>query len=237
MIGHGTSETPGELSIAEKQAGFEPPGRGRLTGRAYDHVRLSILRGRLPVGSVVAEGAIATELAISKTPVRQALQMLSREGLLEVGKRRQLIVRGFTAEHRAEVLEIREALEQIAVRQACDRMSEDELDYLRILVMRQSRAIEAGDDDRFVDLDEEFHLRIAEGAELPIIARMLGQLRGFVRIMRLGNPHVRDARRAAEEHAQIVEAIEVRDPLAAVAALQTHLRNSSQIEADVDTTS
>lgn len=212
---------------AATSSSTDAPARGKLTDRAYEHVRLGILQGRLPVGSVVAEGAVAKELAISKTPVRQALQMLSREGLLEVGKRRQLIVRGFSAEHREEVLEVREAIEHVAVRHACERMSEDDIDYLRILVMRQSRAIDAGDDDRFVALDEEFHLRIAEGAELPIVAKILGQLRGFVRIMRLGNPQVRDARTAIVEHGVILEAIEARDPAAAVAALQTHLRNSS----------
>jgi DNA-binding GntR family transcriptional regulator len=93
--------------------------------------------------------------------------------------------------------------------------------------MRQRRAIEAGSDDDFVDLDEEFHLRIAEGAGLPIVARLLGQLRGFVRIMRLGAERVRDARPAVEEHAAIVAAIEARDADAAEAALLAHLEASN----------
>ncbi|MHB8643871.1 MAG: GntR family transcriptional regulator [Gaiellaceae bacterium] len=208
----------------------DAPSRGKLTNRAYQHIRLAILQGRYAVGSAVTEGVIAAELGISKTPVRQALQMLGKEGLLEVGKRRQLIVRGFTPEHREEILEIREALENIAVRNACARMSVDEIDYLRIVVMRQRRAIEANDDDRFVELDEEFHLRIADGAGLAIVTRILGQLRGFVRVMRLGSTHVRDARAAIDEHEAIVEAIENRDAPAAAAALQRHLRNSRQAD-------
>jgi GntR family transcriptional regulator, rspAB operon transcriptional repressor len=208
----------------------DAPSRGKLTDRAYQHIRLAILQGRYAVGSAVAEGAIAAELGISKTPVRQALQMLSREGLLEVGKRRQLIVRGFTPEHREEILEIREALENIAVRRACAQMSVDDIDYLRILVMRQRRAIDANDDDRFVELDEEFHLRIAEGSGLAIVTRILGQLRGFVRVMRLGSTRVRDARSAIEEHEAIIEAIEARDATAATAALHLHLRRSSNVE-------
>ena len=217
--------------------GPSPPSRGKLTDRAYEHIRLSILRGRLPVGSVVGEGAVASELGISKTPVRQALQMLSREGLLVVGKRRQLIVRGFTAEHRAEVLELREALEEMSVRHACARMTVDQIDHLRLLVMRQRRAIEAGDDDRFVELDEEFHLRIADGSGLPIVARILSQLRGFVRIMRLGSSSARDARNAADEHDAILEAIEGREPTVAVDALKTHLTNSARIVLDEHLTS
>jgi DNA-binding GntR family transcriptional regulator len=202
-------------------------GSRNLTEEAYDHVRMAILRGQLPVGAVVAEGEVASALGMSKTPVRQALQMLRREGLLEIGRRRQLIVRGFTADRREEILEVREALERIAVRHACTSMPIDDVDYLHLLLMRQRRAIEAGSDDDFVDLDEEFHLRIAEGAGLPIVARLLGQLRGFVRIMRLGAERVRDARPAVEEHAAIVAAIEARDADAAEAALLAHLEASN----------
>ncbi len=198
-----------------------------LTEAAYEHVRMNILRGRFSVGSVVAERDVADELGISKTPVRQALQMLRREGLLEVGRRRQLIVRGFTERHRAEVLEIREALEQISVRHAAKEMPVEEIDYLRLLVMRQQRAVQGGRDDEFVDLDEEFHIRLADGADLPIVSKSIAQLRGFVRIMRLGS-NARDASHAVIEHTAILDAIEARDVEAATLALFTHLRNSSQ---------
>jgi DNA-binding GntR family transcriptional regulator len=214
-------------SASTPSARREGSGPRNLTEEAYDHVRMAILRGRLPVGEVVAEGEVAAGLGMSKTPVRQALQMLRREGLLETGRRRQLIVRGFTAERRAEILEVREALERIAVRHACTSMSIDDVDHLHLLVMRQRRAIDAGSDDDFVDLDEEFHLRIAEGAGLPIVARLLGQLRGFVRIMRLGAERVRDASPAVDEHAAIVAAIEARDADAAEAALLAHLEASN----------
>jgi DNA-binding GntR family transcriptional regulator len=219
-------QTPSSAS-ARSAKRREGTGSRNLTEEAYDHVRMAILRGRLPVGEVVAEGEVAAGLGMSKTPVRQALQMLRREGLLETGRRRQLIVRGFTAERRAEILEVRESLERIAVRHACASMSIDDVDHLHLLVMRQRRAIEAGADDDFVDLDEEFHLRIAEGAGLPIVARLLGQLRGFVRIMRLGAERVRDAAPAADEHAAIVAAIEARDADAAEAALLAHLEASN----------
>jgi DNA-binding GntR family transcriptional regulator len=214
------------------------PGPGQvkpprnLTEDAYEYVRMAILRGRMPVGTIVAEAGVAEALGISKTPVRQALQMLRREGLLEVGRRRQLIVRGFTPEHRDEVLEVREALERIAVRRGCEVMSVDDVDYLHLLLIRQRRAVEAGADDDFVDLDEEFHLRIAEAAGLPIVAKILGQLRGFVRIMRLGSAQVRDARQAIAEHAVIVEAFEARDPDAAVAALVEHLLRARLVDTD-----
>ena len=93
--------------------------RRSLNDKAYDYLRQAILRGDLPVGTIIAETKVAEGLGISKTPVRQALQLLRTEGLLEVGPRRQLVVRGFSAAHRNEILRIREALEEIAVETAC----------------------------------------------------------------------------------------------------------------------
>lgn len=201
--------------------------RGRLTERAYLHLREGILRGEFPTGSVLAEGEIARALGNSRTPVRQALGLLLQEGLVEVGSRRQVIVRGFTLEHRAEILTLREALEGVAVQRACELMDLEEIDYLRLLLIRQRRAADEGREDDFLELDEQFHLKIAEGARLPILSRFLGQLRGFVRVVRLGArrpPSV--LTQVVVEHMGIVDALERRDGPAALAALVEHLYKS-----------
>ena len=202
-------------------------GRGRLTDKAYHYVRDAIMRGKFPTGSVLAETEIARTLGSSRTPVRHALSLLLKEGLLVVGSRRQVIVRGFTPEHRAEILMLREALEALAVRRACEVITDEDVDYLRLLIMRQRRAARSGENDAFLDLDEEFHLKIADAARLPILHALLGQLRGFVRVARL------DATRPASvltqvsaEHELIVDALERRDAQAALAALSEHLHTS-----------
>lgn len=202
-------------------------GRGRLTEQAYAYVRDGIVRGQFPVGSVLAEEEIAAALGTSRTPVRQALGLLLQEGLVEVGSRRQLVVRGFTGEHRQELLVLREALEGIAVQRACEVMEIDDIDYLRLLLIRQRRAAEDGREDDFIDLDEEFHLRIVEGARLPILHRLLGQLRGFVRVVRLGSARPPSVlAQVVTEHEEIVDALERRDRQAAVVALRDHLYKS-----------
>jgi GntR family transcriptional regulator, rspAB operon transcriptional repressor len=205
-------------------------GRGKLTERTYNHIRDAILRGDLSVGSVLAEGELAESLGYSRTPVRHALGLLLQEGLVEVGARRQLIVRGFTPEHRAELLMLREALETVAVRHACETMTIEEIDQLRLLLIRQRRAARARLEDEFIELDEEFHLRIAEGARLPILIGFLGQLRGFVRLMRLGTVrHSRHLDQVTAEHEAIVDALEQRDQQAATAALSHHLHTSDYV--------
>jgi DNA-binding GntR family transcriptional regulator len=202
-------------------------GRGPLADRAYWHVRNGILRGELPPGTVLTESELASTIGGSRTPVRQALGRLLQEGLIEVGPRRQSIVRGFTPDHREELLLLREALEGVAVRRACAVMELAGIDELRLLIIRQRRAAAAGSNDAFLELDEQFHLEIAEGAGLPILHAFLTQLRGFVRVATFGAtrpPRVLDE--VVTEHERIVDAIEARDQTAGLRALKDHLERS-----------
>src|SRR5881396_25168 len=100
-----------------------------LTERAYEDVRAGIIRGQYAAGSILAEGALAEALGVSKTPVRHALNLLKQEGFLTPGPRRQLIVSAISQERRTEILEVREALERIAVRTACDVRSLEDIDH------------------------------------------------------------------------------------------------------------
>jgi DNA-binding GntR family transcriptional regulator len=204
-----------------------PEGKSTsLTDRVYESVRASILSGEYPVGSVLAEGTLAETFGSSKTPVRHALARLRTDGLLEVGRRRQLLVRGFTAEHREEVLQIREALEIIAIRKACSVMTVDDMDQMRVLLRRQRRAAVAQDEEEFLRIDEEFHVLVARGANLPIVARLLQQMRGFARIMRLGRTQPPEHLLEVQaEHEEIADALEARDSDLAERALHAHLHH------------
>ena len=159
--------------------------------------------------------------------MRQALGLLLQEGFVEVGSRRQVVVRGFTPEHKAEILMLREALEGVAVRRACEVMQLEDVDQLHVLLRRMRRAAEDGREEDFLDLDEEFHLEIAEGAQLPILYSLLSQLRGFIRVARLGSrrpPGV--LKQVVAEHEEIVDALEHRDAETALGALVEHLHKS-----------
>lgn len=201
--------------------------RGDLSDRAYRQLRDGILRGDLPPGTVLAETELAASLGGSRTPIRQALSRLRQEGLIEVGARRQAVVRGFTPEHRKEMTLLREALERLTVQRACEVMEIQEIDELRLLLIRQRRAAAEGDEDEFLELDEQLHLRIAEGARFHIVHGFLLQLRGFVRVAHLGvsrPPIVLEE--IVHEHERIVDALEARDSLAALQALSAHLQRS-----------
>ena len=207
--------------------------RGALTDVAYRYVRDGIVRGTIPTGTVVAEQAVAVAIGSSRTPVRHALSTLLQEGLLEIGPRRQLIVRGFTPEHRAEIRLLREALEGVSVTRACETITGDELDELHLNLLRQRRAAAEGREDDFIDLDEEFHIAIAHGARLPLLEHFLHQLREFVRVSRIGVGRPAGAlEQVIAEHERILHAIEARDGDAAREALVEHIDEGAYASAD-----
>ena len=201
--------------------------REKLADTAYTRLRDGILRGDPPPGSILDQRHLAETLESSRTPVREALRRLLQEGLVELGSRRQVIVRDFTPRHRGEIQYLRGALEPVAVRRACEVMQIDDLDQLRLDLMKQLRAARAGLNEEFLDLDERFHLRIADGAQLPILRAFLGQLGGFVRVATLGAKRPPEVlQQIVGEHERIVDAIEARDADAAVAALEDHLSHA-----------
>jgi DNA-binding GntR family transcriptional regulator len=192
--------------------------------RAYEHVRHQILTGELKSGSILSEAELGAEIGMSRTPVRQGLQLLLEEGLVDVGPRRQLVVKAISPERTHEVFMLRDALERVAVTQACKVMALDDVDYFRLILIRQRRAAKDGDVARFMDLDEEFHLTLANGSQLLLLGKFLNQLRALIRFM--GTEAVRNEGRmeaVITEHEQIVDAIERRDTKAAVGAMSAHL--------------
>lgn len=196
--------------------------------RAYQAIRTGVLSGQYAPGTVLAESELAQALGVSRTPVRQALQVLLQEELLEVGPRRQLAVRHMPVHRREETFRLRLALEEVAVVEACKAMSADDLDQLRLNHFRQRRVAGEGDIEAFLDLDDDFHLSIARGANMPLLERFLGQLRAFVRLMgRDALTHPGRLQEVPNEHENILDALEARDPAEAVRALRHHLETTA----------
>jgi DNA-binding GntR family transcriptional regulator len=205
-------------------------GAGRLTASAYEYLRSAILDHQYPPGTVLTEAALAAHLGVSKTPVRHALRALYQEGLLEIGPRRQMLVCDVPRAQHHELLEVREALERIAVAHACRDMVDDDFDHLRTVLRRQRRAAEAGNAEAFIDLDEELHVTIAARSGLRLVPRVMRQLRGFVRLMQRNTR--RDPGyllRVLDEHECLVNALELRDESAAVLALHAHLHTNEYV--------
>jgi DNA-binding GntR family transcriptional regulator len=191
-----------------------------------------ILHGELAPGSLIGEEQLAGDLGISRTPLREALHALLREGMLREAPRRQLIVTTITRDRLEEVLDLRDTLEQFATRRAATTLELEAIDLLRLNLIQQRRAAQAGHTARYLDLDDEFHIRIAADSNLGLTTEFLAQLRGYIRIALLG-ANSKDQRwdplAATAEHEAILDAIEQRDVDAAEALMAAHLANTRRI--------
>jgi DNA-binding GntR family transcriptional regulator len=194
--------------------------------RARDELREAILGGSLPPGSRLRAESLAERLQTSRTPVREALHLLAREGLVEIEPRRGAVVRQFDAADVADLYDVRALIEPYAARRAATRIGAPDVARLTDLCDRAERR-GAGDDDAVEDqvaLNEEFHRIIVAAAGSPRLEAALRAVAGIPRAFRAAFWH-NDAQRAQSLfcHRQIVHALEHRQPRLAEAAMQMHI--------------
>lgn len=143
--------------------------------RAYDHVKRAIIRGDLPGGTAISENALCQEIGVSRTPVHEAFLRLAAEDLLTLESRKGAVVRPMSPNEAADVLEMREAIESTAAaRVVTDGRVADVTPILRAVLAEQEQAVAAGDVDRFVEVDAEFHGAVI-GASRNAIAVMFAR--------------------------------------------------------------
>jgi DNA-binding GntR family transcriptional regulator len=212
--------------------GFRPPAddfahrsRTPAAAHAYSELRRRILYGELPGATLLNEVETAEALGMSRTPVREALRELLRDGLIEEGPRRQAVVTTTSPELNREVSLMRAALEGLTAREAAQSTPTEEFDQLHLITIRARRALLAEDVNAFLDTDDEFHLCIAHIARLPIVEDTIRRLRGYTRLRGLEQPWTLDQlHQAVEEHEAIIDALVKHDPDAAEEALTAHIR-------------
>jgi DNA-binding GntR family transcriptional regulator len=155
-----------------------PPANSSSTGRpsgetaarrAYAYVKQRLLDGRLPGGLLLSENALAQELEISRTPVRQAFSQLEAEGLVELYPRRGALVVPISASEAGDVREARELIEPFCARRAArtGRTLTDELDAA---IAEQEQAL-TGTGGTFAAADRRFHRAIVAAAGNILLTR------------------------------------------------------------------
>ena len=224
-------------SVRKGGAAAGPPGRGDLTRRAYEHLRLGILRGQFAEGSVVSEASLARELGISRTPVGEAVRQLVGEGLMDQVPRFGTIVKAIGREELVELYEMREALEGYAAGRAAERISEaslrrlDEYTAVMARIARDAAAQEAEDLDeatlrRFLAADFAFHMHVLGAAGNKRLLKTVHDMRTISRIFRLRrarhSPSIVSS--AAAFHGDILAALRGRDGERASRLMTDHIR-------------
>jgi len=209
-------------------SGLEPLAAPRtLAVHTRQAVLAAIADGRLEPGGRYSVAQLAEQLGISRTPVREALLVLEREGRVRFERNRGVRVLETTATDVAEVFELRLLLEVPAAAKACGAVDVDALQAELDAMGERSRA---GDEPGFMDHDERFHELILLAAGNRRLAAIVGGLRDTVRgrgASTVGRSRSPDEIQA--EHGAILDALRSQDQERAGAAMRYHLRRTGDL--------
>lgn len=199
------------------------PAERSLAGTAYAKLKTSIFEFELLPGDRFSESEMAERLAMSRTPVRDALYRLEREGYVQVHFRNGWSVRPFDFEQFESLYDLRSILETASVQKLCDRADRPNLDEQKSIWLIP--AAERIDDPlRVCILDEAFHVALVEAAGNPEVARCHREVSERIRIIRrLDFTQQHRIDKTYDEHAQILRAIIRRRADQALLLLRSHI--------------
>ncbi|MFB4390560.1 MULTISPECIES: GntR family transcriptional regulator [unclassified Pseudomonas] len=205
------------------------PRPENLVEQIYARLKEDIFEFRLIPGDRFSEGEVAERMQVSRTPVRQALHRLEREGYLDVLFRSGWQVRPFDFKHFEQLYDVRIVFEMEAVRRLCER-PEGELP-VQLAALREVWHVpveQRREDGREVSrLDEHFHCQLVEAAGNTEMARLHAQVSEQIRIIRrLDFTQAQRVHLTYEEHASILQAILDRRSDAAQQQLRAHIEVS-----------
>ncbi len=205
----------------DRASGNKRESLGRL---AYERIKGDILDERLLPRQPLIEAELAAKYGVSKTPVREALLSLAREGLVEMSSFRGGRVRDFTADDAREIYELRELLEPFALRRAVPRLTDGDRRSLRDLLDKARAAAEGGDRRELSRLNSAFHSSLVARCRNEKVIEILAHLRNQVRVMSLRFWNVRATHlREAEQHEAILTAVEAGQADRAAELLGEHI--------------
>jgi DNA-binding GntR family transcriptional regulator len=193
--------------------------RETLTDRAYRELEEEIATLRIPPGIVVSEAMLSKRFGVGRTPVREALQRLAREGLVVIMPRRGVVVSEIDVAAQMRLLEVRRELERLMAQGAAQRATREQRSSFLKIAAGIERAAKRLDDLAFMRYDREFNQLLLEAGGNEFGVAALGLLSGLSR--RFWYAHYRqaaDLSRTARLHSATAQAIASGDSEAAAAA-------------------
>lgn len=200
----------------------------------FNTLRQAILKGDLKPGERLMEIQLATKLGVSRTPVREAIRKLELEGLVLMVPRKGAEVAQITEKSMVDVLEIRRALEELAVRLACERMTPEGLETLKQAEERFEEVLGKEDITTVAGADVEFHDTILRATDNQKLIQLLSQFREQMYRYRVEYLKREECHpQVIKEHQDIILTIENRNKDEAAEYICNHI--DSQVKAVADT--
>lgn len=195
----------------------------------FNTLRQAILKGELKPGERLMEIALAERLGVSRTPIREAMRKLEQEGLVVMIPRRGAQVASITEKDLNDVLEVRIALENMAVEKACSRMTEDSIGKLWLAAKTFERTMKDGDLVKLAEADESFHDIIYQASDNYRLVQTLNNFKEQLyryRVEYLKEEETRN--QLVKEHEKLYRAIKERDIQEAKEVAFCHIENQRQ---------
>ncbi len=196
-------------------------------------LRQAILRGELKPGERLLEIHLADKLGVSRTPIREAIRKLELENLVVMIPRKGAVVAEITEKSLRDVLEVRRALETLAVRLACEKITEKEIAELKMAAKEFEETLKKGDVTLYAEADVKFHDIIYRTTDNQRLIQLLYNLREQMYRYRVEYLKREESHPVLlAEHQDIIQKIAARDVTAAVKAVCGHIDNQVTVVAD-----
>jgi len=195
--------------------------------QVYEYIRERILNHDIEPSNRLVEAQIAKEIGISRTPVREALHLLEKDGLVESIPRVGYRVKKLALDELDEIFAIRGANEALAAQWALERMDAKSMQALEKNVARTKKALSQGHPETFLDYDDDFHEILVRAAGSQHLYDLCQQLRRLVQRYRIES--LRYSTRiagAVEGHQRILDALKQKDKEGLNRAIAEHLQYS-----------
>jgi DNA-binding GntR family transcriptional regulator len=200
-----------------------------LAKKAHESIRNSILSGDWKIGELYNEKAIAADLGISRTPVREALLELASQGLIVFLPRKGLMVNRFTRCDVDEIFELRKAVELAAVEKITRALPLFDLFEIEESLLKQRKAANEKDYPVYMEADRLFHTRFSELTNNRRLIAILENLRDMIHMMGYKALSLEGrALEVIEEHQAIFEAVKKGNVEEARRAMENHLQKSKE---------
>jgi DNA-binding GntR family transcriptional regulator len=203
---------------------------GQRLAEVHDRLRDAILRGEIPAGHTTTQANLAGEFGIGRTPLREALRMLQREGLVVSEPNRRVRIAGLSASDAEDLYVLRIPVEAVAIRVTVPKLVSADLAELEGLLAQMDHYMQTRDNIGFRKPHRAFHMLLVSGSG-PRGAEMIGQLFDHAERYRLAfganTPAASEQRRI--EHRSIVDAVVAGDADRAVTLLVAHYLHTVEL--------
>jgi DNA-binding GntR family transcriptional regulator len=200
--------------------------RRKVTDWVYEELKNAIVELRLPPGEPLREASLADRLGVSKTPIREALTRLEREGLVGTTSFKGAVVTGYSREDLIEIYELRELLENLAVRAAAESMDQPGRAQLSRISRESRKLAKSGDVAKLTALLSEFDVLVFDQIHNSRIRALIENLQSHLtRIGQLTTVIPGRIQASVDEHEKIIGAIAAHDPDEAERHMGEHIRS------------